>query len=129
MKIFCTIDYRLHKDDRFMHSIRVHFISHEKAIKMAGVQDAYEYSVTEFNHPYKLGNKYYAHASGTYNAIWLTQEGRTAYQGNYCPEDGSYCLYYGNTCIAEGKWNNDRFETFGDYNYDKVRKVIQFGLV
>ena len=128
MKI-TTIDYRLRKGDSFMHSIRIHFISPEKAIKMAGLQDAYEYSVTEFNHPYKLGNKYYSPASGTYNAVWLTQEGRTAYQGNYCPDDGSYCLYYGNTCIAEGKWNDDNFETYGDYSYNEVRKAIQRGLV
>ena len=128
MKI-CAIDYRLHKDDRFMHSIRVHFIGPEKAIKMAGVQDAYEYSVTEFNHPYKLGSRYYSPASGTYNAVWLTQEGRTAYQGHYNPDDGSYCLYYGNTLLAEGKWNDNRFETFGHYSYNDVRKAIQFGLV
>ena len=128
MKI-CTIDYRLHKDDRFMRSIRVHIISPEKAIKMAGIQNVWEYNITEFIHPYKLGNKYYSHKLGTYNAVWLTQEGRTAYQGNYCPSDGSYCLYYNNTLIAEGKWNDDRFETFGDYNYDDVRKAIQRGLV
>ena len=128
MKI-CTIDYRLHKDDNFMYSIRVHFISPEKAIKIAGVQDAYEYSVMKFTHPYKLGNKYYSSASGTYNALWLTQDGRTAYQGYYNPDDGSYCLYYGNTLIAEGKWNDDMFETFGDYSYNNVRKAIQFGLV
>ena len=124
-----TIVYRRHKDDRFMHFIRVHSISPEKAIKIAGVQDAYEYSVTEFTHPYKLGNKYYSHKLGTYNAVWLTQEGRTAYQGSYCPDDGSYCLYYGNTCIAEGKWNDDRFETYGHYSYNDVRKAIQRGLV
>ena len=123
------IEYRLRKGDRFMRSIRVHIISPEKAIKVAGVQDAYEYSVTEFTHPYKLGNKYYSPASGTYNAVWLTQGGRTAYHGNYCPDDGSYCLYYGNTCIAEGKWNDDRFETYGDYSYNDVRKAIQRGLV
>ena len=123
------IDYRLHKDDRVMYSIHVHIISPEKAIKMAGVQDAYEYSVTKFNHPYKQGNKYYSPASGTYNAVWLTQEGRTAYHGNYCPEDGSYCLYYNNTLLAEGKWDDDRFETFGDYSYNNVRKAIQFGFV
>ena len=128
MKI-TAIDYRLHKDDRLMHSIRVHFISPAKAIKIAGVQDAYEYRVTEFKHPYKLGNKYYSPASGTYNAIWLTQEGRTAYQGNYCPEDGSYCLYYGNKLLAEGKWSENGFETFGYYNYNDVRKAIQRGIV
>ena len=128
MKI-TTIDYRLHKNDCFMHSIRVHFISPAEAIAIARVQNAYEYSITEFTHPYKLGSRYYSHASGTYNAIWLTQEGRTAYHGNYCPADGSYCLYYGNTCIAEGKWNEDKFETYGDYSYNDVRKAIQCGLV
>ena len=127
MKVTIII-YRRHKDDRLRHSIRVHTISPEKAIKMAGVQNAYEYSVTEFKHPYKLGNKYYSPASGTYNATWLTQEGRTAYHGNYCPEDGSYCLYYGSTLLAEGKWNENDFETFGYYSYDDVRRVIQFGL-
>ena len=128
MKIH-AIKYRLHKNDRFMRSMRVLLISSEKAIKMAGIQNAYEYSVTEFVHPFKLGNRYYSPASGTYNAIWLTQEGRTAYQGNYCPRNGSYCLYYGNTLLAEGRWNGDRFETYGYYNYDDVRKAIQRGLV
>ena len=124
-----AIAYRMRKGDRFMHCIRVHNTSPEKAIKMAGVQDAYEYSVTEFNHPYKLRNKYYSPASGTYNAVWLTQEGRISYQGNYCPEDGSYCLYYGNTLLAEGKWEEGRFETYGHYSYNDVRKAIQRGFV
>ena len=123
-----VIIYRRHKYDRFMHSIRVHFTGTAKAIEMAGIQNAYKYSVTEFAHPYKLGNKYYSPTSGTYNAIWLTQGGRTAYHGNYCPDDGSYCLYYGNTLLAEGKWNDDRFEAFGHYNYADVRRIIQFGL-
>ena len=124
-----TVDYRMRKGDSFMHSIRVHFISPEKAIKMAKIQDAYEYIVTEFNHPYKLGSRYYSRGLGTYNAIWLTHEGKTAYHGNYCPEDGSYCLYYSNTLLASGKWNDDRFEIFGDYSYNEVRKAIQCGLV
>ena len=127
MKI-CIIDYRLRKDDSFMHSIRVHSISPEKAIKIAGAQDACEYSVTEFTHPYKQVNKYYSPASGTYNAMWVTQEGAPAYHGNYCPNDGSYCLYYGNTLLAAGKWSDDnRFETFG-YSYDEVRKALQLGM-
>ena len=124
-----VIVYRRHKADRLMHSIRAHFINPVKAIEMAGIQNAYEYSMTEVNHPYKLRSKYYSPASGTYNAVWLTQGGRTAYWGNYCPEDGSYCLYYGNTLLAEGKWNEDKFETYGDYNYNDVRKAIQCGLV
>ena len=128
MKI-CVIKYRLRKYDRFMYSMRVHIISPEKAIRMAGVQDAYEHSITECTHPYKMGSRYYSAKLGTYNATWLTQEGRTAYNGNYCPENGSYCLYYGNTCIAEGKWNDDKFETFGYYNYSDVRRAVQFGLV
>ena len=74
MKI-CAIEYRLRKDDRFMYSKHVHIISPEKAIKMAGIQDAYEYSVTEFAHPFKLGSRYYSPKLGTYNAVWLTQEG------------------------------------------------------
>ena len=127
MKVF-TVEYRLRKNDRFMRSIRVHIISPEKAIKMAGIQDAYEYSVKEFNHPFKLGSRYYSPKLETYNAVWLTQEGKTAYWGSYCPRDGSYCLYYGNIRLASGTWDADRFETFGDYNYDDVRKAIQFGL-
>ena len=127
MKI-CAIEYRLRKDDRFMCSKHVHITSPEKAIKMAGIQDAYEYSVTEFAHPFKLGSRYYSPKLGTYNAVWLTQEGKTAYWGSYCPSDGSYCLYYGNIRLASGTWDADRFEIFGDYNYDDVRKAIQFGL-
>lgn len=124
MKI-CTIEYRLRKEDRFMRSMRVHIISPEKAIKMAGIQNA---SVTEFTHPYKLGYRYYSPASGTYNALWLTQEGKPAYWGSYNPDNGSYCLYYDNTRLALGTWYDDRFETFGDYSYNDVRKAIQFGL-
>lgn len=128
MKI-CVIKYRQHKYDRFMYSKHVHIISPEKAIKMAGILDAYEYSVTEYVHPYKLDTRYYSHKLGTYNAVWLTQEGKTAYWGNYCPKDGSYCLYYGSTCLASGTWDANRFETFGDYNYNDVRRAIQFGLI
>ena len=124
MKVF-IIKYRRRKSDRLMHFLRV-LLSPEKAIEVAGVQ---EYSIEECTHPYKLRDKYYSPASGTYNAVWLTQGGRTAYWGNYCPEDGSYCLYYGNTLLAEGKWNDGRFETYGYYNYDDARKAIQRGFV
>ena len=124
MKVF-IIKYRRRKSDRLMHFLRV-LLSPEKAIKVAGMQ---EYSIEECTHPYKLGNKYYSTASGTYNAVWLTQEGRISYQGNYCPEDGSYCLYYGNTLLAEGKWEEGRFETYGHYSYNDVRKAIQRGFV
>lgn len=130
MKIF-TIEYHCRKSDRFMCSMRVRAVSSEMAIKKAmtikkvGLQD---YSITEFAHPFKLGNRYYSPKLGTYNAVWLTQEGKTAYWGSYCPRDGSYCLYYGNIRLASGTWDADRFETFGDYNYDDVRKAIQFGL-
>lgn len=127
MKI-TIINYRRRKGDRLMKSIRVHSTSTEKAIKIAGVQGAYEYSVIEFNHPYKLGSKFYNAKSGTYNAVWLTQEGRTAYHGNYCPEDGSYCLYYNNKRIAHGTWDEDRFVTFGNCDYNDVRKAVQLGL-
>ena len=125
MKVF-IIKYRRRKSDRLMHFLRV-LLSPEKAIKVAGI--AGEYSIEECTHPYKLGNKYYSPASGTYNAVWLTQEGRISYQGNYCPEDGSYCLYYGNTLLAEGKWEEGRFETYGHYSYNDVRKAIQRGFV
>ena len=128
MKI-CTIEYRMRKDDLFMRSMHVHNISPEKAIKMAGIQNAYEYSVTEFTHPYKLGRRYYSSKIGTYNAMWLTQDGKTAYWGSYCPKDGSYRLYYGNTIIASGTWYDGRFETYGYYSYDDVRKAVQFGIV
>ena len=124
MKVF-IIKYRRRKSDRLMHFLRV-LLSPEKAIKVAGIQ---EYSIEECTHPYKLGNKYYSPASGTYNAVWLTQEGRISYQGNYCPEDGSYCLYYGSTLLAEGKWEEERFETYGHYSYNDVRKAIQRGFV
>ena len=125
MKVF-IIKYRRRKSDRLMHFLRV-LLSPAKAIKVAGI--AGEYSIEECTHPYKLGNKYYSPASGTYNAVWLTQGGRISYQGNYCPEDGSYCLYYGNTLLAEGKWEEGRFETYGHYSYNDVRKAIQRGFV
>ena len=86
-------------------------------------------SVTEFKHPYKLGRRSYNRKLNTYDAMWLTQEGRPAYWGSYCPDNGSYCLYYDNKRIAVGTWYGNKFETFGHYNYADVRRAIQFGLV
>ena len=102
-----------------------------EAIEKAGLQDAYEYSVSEYI-PYK-GNKSYSPRLGTYNAMWLDEQGNPAYWGNYNPDDGSYYLSTPNGTLASGvwieRWDRDyEFEKLGSYSYDEVRRALQLGV-
>ena len=131
MKIL-KIEYRYSKDDRDTDTKYIcvaNATNPEVAIKKAGIQDAHEYNVSECTSPIKLVNKSYSRRNGTYNAMWIYRNGSTAYWGNYCTEDGSYCLNDGNTLMASGAWNGNRFETFGRYNYEDVRKALQLGFI
>lgn len=101
-----------------------------EAIEKAGMQDAYEYSVSE----YKLGNKSYSPRLGTYNAMWLDEQGEPAYWGNYSPDDGSYYLSTPKGTLASGMWierwdGEYEFEKTGLYSYDEVRRALQLGVL
>lgn len=103
-----------------------------EAIRKAGLQDAYEYSVKEYI-PYNLGNRNYSPRLGTYNAMWLNNEGNPAYWGNYNPDDGSFYLATPECILASGmwieRWDGDyEFEKLGSYSYDEVRRALQLGV-
>ena len=104
----------------------------ENAIEKAGLQDAYEYSVSEYV-PYKLGNRNYSPRLGTYNAMWLDEQGEPAYWGNYNPDDGSFYLSTPECILASGmwieRWDGDyEFEKLGSYSFDEVRRALQLGV-
>lgn len=104
-----------------------------EAIRKAGLQDAYEYSVKEYI-PYNLGNRNYSPRLGTYNAMWLNNEGNPAYWGNYNPDDGSFYLATPECTLASGmwieRWDGDyEFEKLGSYSYDEVRRALQLGVL
>ena len=104
----------------------------ENAIEKARLQDAYEYSVKEYI-PYKLGNKSYSPRLGTYNAMWLDEQGNPAYWGNYNPLDGSFYLSTPKGTLASGMWierwdGEYEFERLGPYSYDEVRRALQLGV-
>ena len=104
-----------------------------EAIEKAGLQDAYEYSVKEYI-PYKLGNRNYSPRLGTYNAMWLDEQGKPAYWGNYNPLDGSFYLSTPECTLASGmwieRWDGDyEFEKLGPYSYDEVRRALQLGVL
>ena len=103
-----------------------------EAIKKARLQDAYAYSVKEYI-PYKLGNRNYSPRLGTYNAMWLDEQGNPAYWGNYSPLDGSFYLSTPECILASGmwieRWDGDyEFEKLGSYSYDEVRRALQLGI-
>ena len=103
-----------------------------EAIEKAGLQDAYEYSVSEYI-PYKLGNRNYSPRLGTYNAMWLDEQGKPAYWGNYNPLDGSFYLSTPECTLASGMWIERwdgayEFEKLGPYSYDEVRRALQLGV-
>ena len=105
----------------------------ENAIEKAGLQDAYEYSVSEYI-PYRLGNRNYSPRLGTYNAMWLDNKGNPAYWGNYNPDDGSFYLSTPKGTLASGiwieRWDGDyEFEKLGPYSYDEVRRALQLGVL
>lgn len=107
--------------------------SSAEAIKKAGLQDAYEYNIKEYIH-YKLGNRNYSSRLGTYNAMWLDEQGNPAYWGNYNPDDGSFYLSTPECTLASGmwveRWDGDyEFEKLGSYSYDEVRRALQLGVL
>ena len=104
-----------------------------EAIKKAGLQDAYEYSVKEYI-PYKLGNRRYNRKLNTYNAMWLGTDGKPAIWGSYNSTDGSYYLRSRYGTMASGIWVQDwddnwEFESMGSYSYDEVRRALQLGVI
>ena len=104
-----------------------------EAIEKARLQDAYEYSVSEYI-PYKLGNRNYSPRLGTYNAMWLDEQGKPAYWGNYNSLDGSFYLSTPECTLASGmwteRWDGDyEFEKLGPYSYDEVRRALQLGIL
>ena len=104
-----------------------------EAIEKARLHDALEYSVSEYI-PYKLGNKSYSPRLGTYNAMWLDNEGSPAFWGNYNPLDGSFYLSTPKGTLASGmwieRWGSDyEFESIGSYSYDEVRRALQLGVL
>ena len=104
-----------------------------EAIEKAGLQDAYAYSVKEYI-PYKLGNRNYSPRLGTYNAMWLDEQGKPAYWGSYNPLDGSFYLSTPECTSASGmwieRWDGDyEFKKLGPYSYDEVRRALQLGVL
>ena len=80
-----------------------------------------------------LGNKSYSRRHGTYNAVWLYEQGDAAFWGNYNPDDGSYYLAVPGRVLASGTWieqwdGNYKFQSCGTYSFDDVRRVIQLGV-
>ena len=105
----------------------------ENAIEKARLHDALEYSVSEYI-PYKLGNRNYSPRLGTYNAMWLDEQGEPAYWGNYSPDDGSYYLATPRGILASGMWierwdSEYESEKLGLYSYDEVRRALQLGVL
>ena len=131
MKFF-KIEYRLFSCED-IGVIIVSADSPAEAIEKAGLQDAYAYSVKEYI-PYKLGNRNYSPRLGTYNAMWLDEQGEPAYWGNYSPDDGSYYLATPKGTLASGMWierwgGEYEFEKLGPYSYDEVRRALQLGVL
>ena len=131
MKFF-KIEYRLFSWED-IGVIIVSASSPAEAIEKAGLQDTYEYSVSEYI-PYKLGNRNYSPRLGTYNAMWLDEQGKPAYCGSYNPLDGSFYLSTPECTLASGmwieRWDGDyAFEKLGPYSYDEVRRALQLGVL
>ena len=131
MKFF-KIEYRLFSWED-IGVIIVSASSPAEAIEKAGLQNAYEYSVSEYI-PYKLGNRNYSPRLGTYNAMWLDEQGNPAYWGYYNPLDGSFYLSTPECILASGmwieRWDSDyEFEKLGPYSYDEVRRALQLGVL
>ena len=80
----------------------------------------------------QLNNKSYSHKKGTYNGMWLDNNGSPAFWGSYNPDDRSYYLATADGTIASGMWLEDAegdyvFQMQGCYTYEEVRKTIQLG--
>ena len=132
MSVF-IIDYRIFPDNA--NSIVVSANSHEDAVEKANIQiqDAYMYHIRKYV-PYKLGNKSYSRRLGTYNAMWLDDQGKPAYWGSYNPDNGSFYLSTPAGTLASGmwieQWDGDyEFQSQGTYSFDAVRRALQLGVL
>ena len=79
---------------------------------------------------YKLGNKSYSRRHGTYNAMWLDEQGKPAYWGSYNPDDNSYYLATPAGTLASGMWLEDGdyiFQSCGTFSFGEVRRALQLG--
>ena len=131
MKYF-KIEYRLFSWDNNS-IIVVSADSPAEAIKKAGLQNACECSISEYA-PYKLGNKTYTRRYGTYNAVWLDEQGNAVYWGSYNPDDGSFYIAVPGNTLASGRWiergdGDYEFQCHGTYSFNEVRRAIQLGVL
>ena len=83
--------------------------------------------------PYDLGNKSYSRRHGTYNALWLDNDGKPAFWGSYNPDDGSFYLSTPAGTLASGMWLENgygdyEFQSCGTYSLDDVRRALQLGI-
>ena len=129
MNVF-KIKYRFFHDEYIVVIVTAN--SMEEAIEKADIQNAYMYHISKYL-PYKLGNKSYSRRLGTYNAMWLDEQGNPAFWGSYNTEDGSFYLATPDGTLASGMWleqgNGDyMFQTCGTYSFDEVRRAIQLGV-
>ena len=130
MKFF-KIEYRYYSWEQDSGIMLVTANSPAEAIEKAEIQDAYEYSVHEYTSPYKLGSKSYSRYSGAYNALWLNEQGEPAIWGNYNPQNNNYYLAIPGHILANCIWDEHGFliEAYGDYSYEDVRRILQFGIL
>ena len=80
------------------------------------------------------GNRTYSRRHGTYNAMWLDEQGQPAFWGSYNPFDRSYYLSTPDGTLASGmwieQWDGDYiFQSCGTYSYEEVRRAIQLGII
>ena len=81
-----------------------------------------------------LGNKSYSRRHGTYNVLWLDDQGKPACWGSYNPDDGSFYLSTPEGVLASGMWiggwdGDYEFQHQGNYSYAEVRKTLQLGIL
>lgn len=76
------------------------------------------------------GSKSYSKRHGTYNAVWLDEQGNPAFWGNYNPDDGSFYLAIPGSVLASGTWDGDyEFQCNGTYSFNEVRRALQLGIL
>ena len=79
-------------------------------------------------------NRTYSRRLGTYNAMWLNEQGEAAFWGSYNPDDGSFYLSTPAGTLASGmwieRWDGDyEFQSQGCYSYADVRRALQLGVL
>lgn len=82
---------------------------------------------------FTLGTKSYSRRHGTYNALWLNEQGEPALWGNYDPINESYYLATPDGVLASGTWvecwdGDYEFQHQGSYSFADVRRAIQLGI-